>query len=178
MNKVPSVVRHIRLSRNVDEILVDEAKRRNISLNQLASSILSKYCEWDRFAEKFSYVHLPGEFYKELFNLLPEAALEEFGIKTGRMFREAIYLWCKDLSVQSFLEYISLQFKYTWGSLVQYDQRIDGKKCVVTMHHGLGRKWSNGCASFSREAVKDTLGIDPKIVCTDNMVAITIPMAT
>lgn len=40
-----------------------DAGTKKIGVNTLVSSILTKYAEWDRFAEKGGYMYLPREFF-------------------------------------------------------------------------------------------------------------------
>ena len=171
-----SVVRSVRLSSEMDELLQDEAKQRKISFNQLISSILNKYCEWDRFAQKLGFVSNSSILYRQLVDLVPEDRVEEFGVNSAKIVKEQLFLWYKKVDVRSLLQYMNLIFKYCWGPLVQYDQRVDEKNCVLSIHHVFGRKWSKGITYLMREVIKDILSIDPKIVTTENMIAVTFPM--
>jgi hypothetical protein len=51
-------LRTIRLARDLDNLLQKDAKSKRISTNSLLTSIVVKYAEWDRYAEKFGLVSL------------------------------------------------------------------------------------------------------------------------
>jgi predicted HicB family RNase H-like nuclease len=53
--------RAIRIAKSLDRILEQEAKKRNISINGLISSILTKFAEWDRYAEDLPLATLPTQ---------------------------------------------------------------------------------------------------------------------
>jgi len=172
-----SAVRSIRISRETNGALESEAERRKVTFNQLVSSILTKYCEWDRFAEKLGYVGNSAALYRQLISLIPEDKVEEVGVDSGRMIKEALLLWYKKADTHSLLLWLSNVCKYVWGPFVQYDQREVGENYVLTLHHTFGRKWSTAQAHGLRESFKDVTGLEPKIVTTDNMIAITLPIS-
>jgi len=59
--KKKTVLRTIRIDKDLDDALDKDAEEHNVSENALISSILAKYIEWDRYAEKFGRVSLPNE---------------------------------------------------------------------------------------------------------------------
>jgi hypothetical protein len=50
--KKKTVLRTIRIDKNLDDALDKDAEEHGVSENALVSSILAKYIEWDRYAEK------------------------------------------------------------------------------------------------------------------------------
>ena len=65
-SKKKTVLKTIRIDRDLDEALDKDAEEHNVSENALISSILAKYIEWDRYAEKFGRVSLPNEALKAI----------------------------------------------------------------------------------------------------------------
>jgi len=171
-----SVVRSIRISKEVDATLHNDAKERRLTYNQLVSNILTKYSEWDRFAEKLGYVSNSTILYKQFVALIPDDKLEEIGIASSEMVKDALLILYKKTDIDSFLEYLSLVTKYAWGTSLRYDQKTDGKNCTLTFHHVFGKKWSIAFTSNMRQAIKDISGLEPKIVATENTLTFTFPV--
>ena len=77
-----TILRAIRLDKELDEALDKDAEEHGVSENALISSILSKYIEWDRYAEKFGRVSLPSEALKAILEATEQdrlsMAAEEF----------------------------------------------------------------------------------------------------
>ena len=70
-----TTLRTIRLTRDLDNLLQNDAKSKNISINSLLTSILVKYAEWDRYAEKFGLVSLTRADSKSLLKAIDENKL-------------------------------------------------------------------------------------------------------
>ena len=51
-----TVMRSVRISRELDDVLRRDAESRGISFSSLVSEIFTKYSEWDRLANKFGVV--------------------------------------------------------------------------------------------------------------------------
>ena len=64
--KKKTILRTIRIDKDLDYALDKDANEHGVSENALISSILAKYVEWDRYAEKFGRVSLPHEALKLL----------------------------------------------------------------------------------------------------------------
>jgi superfamily I DNA/RNA helicase len=171
-----SVVRSIRLSSEVEEVLRREAERREISFSQLVASILKKYAEWDRFTEKLGYVGNSSTLYKQLISAIPDDKLEELGVNSAKLIKDALLFLYKKADLNSFLQYMSLVTKYAWGSSVQYEQHADGKNWILTLHHAFGKRWSYAFNYHMQEAIRDITGLEPKIVSTENTLRIIFPI--
>jgi hypothetical protein len=53
-----TVLRTIRLSKGLDELLQKDANSKRITVGALISTILTKYSQWDRYTEKFDMITL------------------------------------------------------------------------------------------------------------------------
>jgi hypothetical protein len=80
--KIKTVLRTIRIDKDLDNALDKDASEHGISENALISSILTKYIEGDRYAEKFGRVSLPSEALKAIIGATDpdklRSAAEEF----------------------------------------------------------------------------------------------------
>ena len=132
------------------------------SVNSLISTMMTKYSEWDRFADKFGYVTLTTETFKTILELADEKKIGELAKVLGtRLPKEVMLFWFKRTNIEAFLSYIAIYGKYS--NLFQYELQKEGDRYTITAHHGLGENWSTFLKIFIGEAMKDTLGIKPEI---------------
>jgi hypothetical protein len=64
--KKKTVLRTIRIDKDLDDALDKDSEEHGVGENALISSVLTKYIEWDRYAEKFGRVSLPGEVLRAI----------------------------------------------------------------------------------------------------------------
>jgi hypothetical protein len=137
-----TVVRAIRITEELDRILRDEADAKNISVASLVQSIFTRHAEWDRYTEKFVHYSLPSDGFKAIIEAVDEETMlrkaEDDSPKAVKAFS---LFWFKEFNVDTFLRGIALNSKY--GR--HYDCQIsnDGKQASISIHHALGKKWSN-----------------------------------
>jgi hypothetical protein len=154
-----TIVRAIRITEELDRILREEADSKNIGVASLVQSIFTRHVEWDRYTEKFAYYSVPSEGFRRII----EAANDEMMLRTGEESAKAVkafsLFWFKEFNVDTFLRGLALNSKY--GR--HYDCQIskDGKEARISIHHTLGKKWSDMLSGQFAGTLK-MLGITPK----------------
>ena len=91
-----TVLRTIRLSKGLDELLQKDANSKRITVGALISTILTKYSQWDRYTEKFEMITLRQETIKAILEATEDEALirkaREIGAKIPKEF---LMFWFK-----------------------------------------------------------------------------------
>src|ERR671934_1298092 len=129
-----TTLRTIRLTRDLDNLLQKDAKSKRISTNSLLTSIITKYAEWDRYAEKFGLVSLTRADSRSILEAIDDNKLSQIGKELGkRAFKEFLMLGFKKPDVEKVLEGISLWCKY--AGIAEYDLETDGRNYTITLHH-------------------------------------------
>ena len=132
-------LRTIRLTRDLDNLVQKDAKSKRISINSLLTSIIVKYAEWDRYAEKFGLVSLTRDDTRSILGAIDDNKLSQIGQDLGKQaLKELMMLWFKKIDVESVLEEISLWCKYTGNA--RYDLETDGRNYTITLNHEIGVK--------------------------------------
>ena len=167
-----TTLRTIRLTLDLDNLLQNDVKSKNISINSLLTSILVKYAEWDRYAEKFGLVSLTRADSKSLLEAIDDNKLSQIGQDLGkRAFKEFIILWFKKIDVEKVLEGISLWCKYTGNA--KYELETDERNYTITLNHDIGEKWSNLTGHLVLQGIKTVLGLpNAKLDFTDSLIII------
>jgi hypothetical protein len=165
-------LRTIRLPVSIDSTLEEEAEKRGMTMNSFIVSILERYSEWDMLAEKFRFITFPMEMVREEYSIIKDRdSLKRLARELGsKMPKELILFWFKEVSLESFLKYLTLQSKFQ--RYAEYEIAHHNEKIVVIAKHNLGPNWSVWLGAYLEEAIKTNLGVVPRVESTDNTVKI------
>jgi hypothetical protein len=158
-----TVVRSIRIPREMDQLFHQEAQQRRVTYNALVLRLFQKYLEWDRFAEKFGFVQIPSELFAASLKSMGADKAGEIGKEFSRLVKESILFWFKKFTLETFLDFNSLIFRYSLGPAADYDERIEGREHVISIHHHFGADYSSGAAVLIGTALTDLVGIKPHV---------------
>jgi hypothetical protein len=171
------VLRSIRVSAGLSESLTREARSRRVSVNSLVSSVLEKYDEWDRMAEKFGLVQIPSDLFKLFLSSLDAEKLPEVAKEAGRTFpKEAVLFWFKEVDYQNLVRYLELQSEYQFqNQLLHHEVTVSRGKVTIVLHHLFGERGSIWFLSYLSEAIRTNLGVAPIADMTNNSVRLEFP---
>jgi hypothetical protein len=166
-----TVLRTFRIPKNINDVLELEAMSRGISPNALLSSILIGFTNWDRLAERFGYISVTHELFKDMIEAVPEERIMEIAqTDDARITQEAMMFWSKEISVSSFLAYLEFHCKYAGYGQFEYNREDGSNTVTVAIHHHLGRTWSNFLKSSLDKVLNETLGVVGKFEVAENTV--------
>src|SRR5574340_1849038 len=136
-----TVLKSIRMTEAEEAILRKDAESKGITFNALVSSLIARYIEWDRLADRYGFVTLPRQSYRYLISLLDAEQLEKFGRETGRSNASGItQFWFKGLDAQTFLRFLSVYSKYT--RIWDFELGRQGANFVLTVHNDIDPTYS------------------------------------
>ena len=162
-----SLLRTVRITPELDEILQKDAQAKRVSVNALLTTILTKYAEWDRYIERFGYMTISKDLFTSVLGAADDAKLTQAALELGqRLPKEVILFFFKELNVDTFLAYMTLTSKY--GHIAENEVETTGRNYTVTIHHDLGEKWSNYLSNFIGQTMKNQLGITPQFDLVKN----------
>jgi len=159
---VSTRTRAIRIAKTLDRILEQEAKKRNISVNGLISSILTKFAEWDRHAEALPLSTLPRQMLKKFVELASEDLLAKAGMELGpELLTSELIFWYEKVTFETFLQWLTLLSKYNPIISTQIT-KTDGDYVIVA-RHDMGTKCSLFLKNYFESGLKAKLDIAPNI---------------
>jgi hypothetical protein len=162
-----TVLRSIRLSGDHDEVLDEEAKRKGVSVNFLLTSIITKYVEWDRFAERFGFVYVTRQGFRSLFDLLSDETLVVHGKEVGsKNAPDITRFWFGKLNLETFFSFLALFSKY--GAAFHYERQSSGRTHTVTFHHELGPRYNVVLVNYIDQAIRNIVGVAPRFETGNN----------
>jgi hypothetical protein len=171
-----TVLRTIRISEDLDQLLQKATVEKQVSLNTLISTVLTQYVEWGRFADKFGIMSIQREILQSMIEALDDEKLDYIARTLGsKLPKEGMMFWFKEVNGSAFLSGISNIFRY--GRIAELEEEFDesGNHILVAKHE-LGSKGSRFLATFIGEAAKSAMGGAPaEIEVTGSSLMIKLP---
>lgn len=164
-----TLLKTIRIRQDVDRILRIDANTKGLSVNMLVSQVLDKYCEWDRYAERFGFVTIASGTFRSILEEIDDEKLSRVAANLGAEMPKAVTLfWFKKVNLQTFLDTISLFARYS--GLQVHETKIDAKEYAIAFRHALGRKWSTFLSHFMSHAIREAVRVFPQSEVSENSV--------
>ena len=173
-----SKVRSIRISEELDDQIQQEAKGAGVTVNALISSILKRYVEWDRYAERFKFVTIPRDGFRTLLEAVDQKKLNDpdFDLRLAKRWREMALLWFKKGDLDSYIRYFAIQMRY--GRLADLEVQTDAEGDTISIHHDLGEKFSLLISRAIQQNIGSNSTFSPRLSVEENALAIHLPPGT
>ena len=156
-----TVLRTIRLSKGLDELLKKDADSKRITVGALISTILTKYSQWDRYTERFDMITFRQETLKAILEATDDNVLikkaREIGAKVPKEF---LMFWFKKADLKTYLQYLELLCNYR--GFARYEFEDNGDEYVITLLHNMGEKWSKFLKFLMEEGIMTNIGTLPR----------------
>ena len=123
------------------EKLTMEAEQQGLSVNVIANRALRKYVEWDVVSERYKVASTFPSLLVKLMTWVPEEHVRELGKSQWlHEWRTASTSRYREHGIEPRLRILELFSHY--GRTFQFDQVTTGSTLILTLLHGMGRKWS------------------------------------
>ena len=166
-----TTLRTFRLPEELARVLELEAQEQGMTLNALASSIFTKYAEWDGRAAKFGYIPVYKPVFEGLLQASDDESLDRMGRKViAPMWREMASFWFHDSSADRILEFLPMRSRHL--PYVQMVVNKEGRKCTIVTHHDLGPKYSVMLHGAFDELVRNSFHTQPMISVGDTVLTV------
>ncbi len=152
------------------EFIRQEAMEQHVSLNTVVNQILTKHYEWDAFTQKYGFVSLSPEYYKDVLEAADEEALAQRALQAGPQLRDYVRLYEKSADVESMIHSFRIAAKYSGlGSL---EMKREEPKYQLFVHHGFGRKHSLYVKNMLESVISSIVGTAATSEMTNNSVVV------
>jgi len=160
------------------ERLTTEAEKQGLSINVIANRALRKYVEWDVVSEKFRVASTFPSLLVKLMTWVPEEHVREIGksqwLHEWRTVATSHYL---EHGIEPRIRILELFGRY--GRRFHFDQATTDSGLILTLLHGMGRKWSLFYEGMLEAMLKESLEGESEhfsLTSTDNQVVAEISM--
>lgn len=168
--KTQTVLRGVRIPKELNDVLQHDAKAENRTVSALVVSILTKYAEWDRFTQKFGFVSIPRVNYKHMIDAMDEDAYMTATEDTPSTFLEMVRFWHKRVDTETVCAFCETLSKYVGTTQCEIEQT--GGKYAITLQHDFGPKYSLHLKRDYETGLRQGLRIEPEIETTNHSVFI------
>jgi len=169
-----SVLRTIRVTDSLDQVLTKEARERSVSVNTLANGILTKYCEWDKYQDKTHRVSIPQATVEILFGDASQETLVKAAKETGnRVVEMGLFLFGAS-GPQTVIQYLELLGKYV--GTFRLEEKVVGDVLVMEFYHGMGIQYSQYLSSAIQTALERAGAPRPEIDLANHVVSVKLPL--
>jgi hypothetical protein len=156
------------------EILREEAKKKRISVNALANNIFHDYRRHGRWAKRLQGVSITRQTFSKIIDCCPEEKIKEIAQNAGDIRTKDTLLTIGSAPTYDNLKrFIKNNLGY-FGNWFDYTEHTKGRKEIIHLRHGLGKKWSIFIANQMATMFKSILGITAKIEISDDFATIEI----
>jgi len=172
-----TTLRTFRLSEALALDLEEEAENQGMTLNALASSILTKHVEWDRKAEEIGFIPVYKPFFLALLAAMDDKALDQMGRTIlVPLWKDMAEFWLQDPSGDRILDFLSKSRHLPYA---QTEVKRQGRDYTIVFHQDLGPRWSIVLHGALDDLARKFFRAQPTISMgeTVNTVRFTIPQA-
>src|SRR5947199_8997591 len=81
--KSKTVIRSVRITKELDNLLEKDAKAKRVSVNSLISMIMTKYVEMDRYNERFGTITLRREGFRSILEAIEDDRITTLAKEIG-----------------------------------------------------------------------------------------------
>jgi hypothetical protein len=169
--KDKTLIRSIRITKGLDDLLLKDAKAKRISANALIGSIMTKYAEMDSYNERYDTITLKQESFRSILQVVEDDELAQVAKEIGSLIpKQFLLFWFKRSDLETYLRYLSLVCRYNGFGEYEVDISDDRTNYTITLIHNMGEKWSNFLKYWLEQGMKTTTGIIAKIDISKNTV--------
>ena len=107
--KSKTLIRSIRITREIDDLLQKDAKAKRIGINSLIGTIMAKYTEMDRYNERYDTITLKQESFSSIIQVVEDDQLVKVAKEIGSLIpKQFLLFWFKRSDLETYLRYLSL----------------------------------------------------------------------
>jgi hypothetical protein len=153
-----------RIEKKIYDELVEDAKRKGISLNSLMSSITKHHVTWKRYADEIGFVPITKRMIGKIFKGLDNEAIEKIAFDLGGTVpRELLFLTYDEMEFENFMQILEIN-ALRFGAVKH--TRENGVH-VLNIHHGINKNFSHFLAC-AHQRMADDLSLKMTLTNSDN----------
>ena len=158
--KPKTLIRSVRITKELDNLLEKDAKAKGVSVNSLISMIMTKYAEMDRYNERFGTITLRREGFRSILEAIEDDKITNIAKEIGTQIpKQFLLFWFKKMSLETYLKYLSLVCKYSGFAEYEVDSNEEETDYIITLIHNVGEKWSIFLKNWLEQGMKTTIAI-------------------
>ncbi|MBN2261198.1 MAG: hypothetical protein JW702_11670 [Clostridiales bacterium] len=173
-NNNQHVTRTLRLKKEPDTIMVNDAKENGLSINTYYNQVIDKFVNSFRLIDKFPCLAIPCEMIKEFLNEIPEEKMVRLGKIFGQYIpKQSLFLREKDLSAQNMI--LLMKTAGQDNNWFQFNDQNHNGQSKIMLKHQNGINWSIFLKNFYQTIFHEIFKTKIKIDVGNNSLVIFLP---
>lgn len=166
----PSTTRTVRIKKESDLILEQEAERHGLSVNALVSNLIDQYVNSLRFFKSGGMISMSNETLLALLNQISDDDVSDTAYSLGNdRVRDSLMQRGMKVNRDSVLWYIS-QILGLSNGWFRCDHNRDEGKDILHLSHSYGYKWSVFIVNYVNSILIEVLVVKTNTVISNNAV--------
>ncbi|HUU48851.1 MAG TPA: hypothetical protein VMW55_08725 [Nitrosopumilaceae archaeon] len=160
-----------RIDKTIYDELVEDAKRKGISLNSLMLSIAKHHITWKRYADEIGFIPISKKMIDKIFEVLDIKSIEKIANDLGGTVpKELLFLTYDEMEFENFMRILEIN-ALRFGTVKH--TKLNGVH-VINIHHGVNENFSHFLGSAHMK-MADDLSLKMSITNSDkNMICMNI----
>ena len=163
----PTSIRSVRMPDDLISELEKESQFQHISVNTLVNTIIYRYLEWERYAEKFGFIGLSRETFQAMISHMDEAELTTLAKSVSSTILKEFAFYSGEISgPKAFLDFIQKFCKY--ARFGEWEMRQDGPFYRASFLHRMGPRVSHYLSELYGDLLISVAGLKPEVEVLEN----------
>ena len=167
------VIKTFRLPADLVGALATDAEKGGTTVSGQLVSILTRYAEFDRFAQRFGFVTVNRGLFKAIVDEMTEDRIREVATSQSETIDEMVEFWYGKRDVESVLAIIDVFSRYM--RRFEYTVTRRENELLVTLRSELGRKLALFMGTYWSEGISRVLDKKVGVEVARNQVTLRIP---
>ncbi len=122
----------VRIDDRIRKELTLECQIKNISINALASSILQRYIEWDRFVIRHGLINIPNEVFNKILFYIDNKNIIELAELTSKSLKKLATFSSGEATTDNLIKVM-----WYWFESANIQNRYLGEKLLIGHKYGV-----------------------------------------
>ncbi len=145
----------LRIDNRLKFALSQEAKKKKMNLNSLATQIFTSYIDWGRYSDELRLIPFNEDILKQIFQALSKESIEEISTKAGEtVAHEEIVFLFKRVTTETLIRYIEVRSAH----FSAYHHWYENGQHYFTLQHDLGQNFCLFIKGYLNAMVRSTIG--------------------
>ncbi|MDG6995677.1 MAG: hypothetical protein JRN52_07125 [Nitrososphaerota archaeon] len=159
-----SVIRTLRVDDDIDAALREEADRTGVSVNVIASQVLRKWTDFNRFVDRYNILQISRQIFFLVIQESSEENLQKIAERSGKKLPSMLFeLVSRPVNMDTVSKFYLKQVLSRYEKWYEYESCVKSGSEKFILRHDLGPKWSLFLKEFIHSGLKSCLDVDVKI---------------
>ena len=170
-----SVSRTFRIPSSIARVMMEEARRREVSANSLLNQLLARFVNFERFRPRLDVACLNSAVLKSLAKHLDRSVLAKEGERLGAGSIDFLKISGRPIDPESYCFFVQ-KILGDYAGWFTYEAQQTGNLMRLVLHHRYGRGWSTFLHSYLNSALRK-MSVQGRVELTSDVLEVSFELA-